>query len=502
MTPPLKQQGARISSGIPGLDNVLGGGFDPHHVYLVEGDPGAGKTTLALKHLLDGDSRGERCLYVTLSESAVELRAVAASHGWSLGNIDLFELVPSEESLQSDSHYTMFHPSEVELGQTTREMLAEFERIGPSRVVIDSLSEIRLLAQNPLRFRRQILALKQFFIGRSCTVLLIDDRSAESNDPHLRSLAHGVISLEQLTPEFGAARRRLRVIKMRGSSYRDGYHDMLIVRGGLKVFPRLVASEHRQRVNKVAVPSNIPELDALVGGGLDSGTSTLVIGPAGSGKSSLCAHYAIAAAKRGEGAAIFTFDESVENMLTRCRGLGMNLEPYISSGHITIQQIDPAELSPGEFSHAIREAVERTDGPPAKVVVIDSLNGYLNAMPGERFMIIQLHELLTFLNQTGVITFLIAAQHGLVSSSMSSPIDASYLADNVILMRYFESKATVKVAISVVKKRTGQAERTIREIWMDGQGIHLGPPLLGFSGILAGNPTSLRDDAALSDISR
>ena len=477
-----------VATGTAGLDDILGGGLTPHRLYLIEGDPGSGKTTLALKFLLEGAQQGDRGLYVTLSETKEELRAVAESHGWSLDGFAICELMASEASLSPDSQYTIFHPSEVELTETTKQVLAEVERIKPHRVVFDSLSELRLLAQNPLRYRRQILALKQFFIGRQCTVLLLDDKTSEVGDLQLQSIAHGVISLEQLSPQFGAERRRLRIVKLRGSRYRGGYHDFTIVRGGLGVFPRLVAAEHHSAFPREHVKSGLSALDTLLGGGLDRGTSTLLMGPAGSGKSSLALQYAIAAARRGERSALFIFDESLGTLLARASGLGFDLETHLNSGLVTVRQVDPAELSPGEFAERIREAVVDEE---ARVVVIDSLNGYLNAMPEERFLTIQLHELLTYLGQRGVLTLLVVAQHGLVGQGMNAPVDASYLADSVILTRYFESSGEVRQAISVMKKRSGVHERTVRELRMNGTGLHIGEPLREFQGILTGVPHSV-----------
>jgi circadian clock protein KaiC len=382
----------------------------------------------------------------------------------------------------------MFHPSEVELSETTRLVLAEVERLRPTRLVFDSLSEMRLLAQNALRYRRQILALKQFFIGRHCTVLLLDDRTSDVTDLHLQSIAHGVITLEQLAPEYGAERRRLRVVKLRGVRYQGGYHDFIIERGGLKVFPRLVAAEHPGSFTREAVRSGVEDLDTLLGGGLDRGTSTLLIGPAGCGKSTLAAQYAVAASQRGEGAAIFTFDETLSTLQARCASVGIPLQEQVGTGRVVLQQIDPAELSPGEFIDRIRRAVQPETGVGARVVVIDSLNGYLNAMPEEKFLTIQLHELLTFLAQQGVVTMLLVAQHGLVGG-MVAPVDATYLADCVVLLRYFEAQGRVRKAISVMKKRSGSHEDAIRELRITADGIQVGAPLEHFQGVLTGVPS-------------
>ena len=445
---------SRAGTGVEGLDDILRGGFTPGRLYLLEGVPGSGKTTLAMQFLMEGARCGERVLYITLSESEEELREAAASHGWSLDGITIHELVPSEESLRPDDQYTMFHPSEVELGETTRTILADIEQIKPARVVFDSLSELRLLAGNPLRYRRQILALKQFFSGRQCTVLLLDDLTNLERDLQLQSIAHGVVRLEQVNPDYGAERRRLLVIKYRGVACRGGYHDFIIRRGGLEVFPRLVASEHRTPLVMEKVGSGIVELDTLLGGGIERGSSTLIVGAPGSGKSSLASKFVASAAELGQNAAMFVFDESVPTLLGRSAGLGIDLQKHLDAKKLKIQPVDPAELSPGEFAHAIRRAVEIDH---VSVLVIDSLNGYLNAMPEERFLTIQLHELLTYLGHAGVATLLIGAHQGLIGGPMIAPVDASYLADAVILLRYFEMRGEVRQAVSVVKKRGGDA---------------------------------------------
>lgn len=484
-TPPTPSPDARDATGIAGLDDILGGGLTPNRLYLVEGVPGSGKTTLAMQFLLEGVRRGEPALYVTLSETVEELRGVADSHGWSLDGLTVRELVPSEDSLRPDDQYTMFHPSEIELGETTRTILADVERLKPVRVVFDSLSELRLLAGNPLRYRRQILALKQFFGGRSCTVVLLDDMTSADHDLQVQSIAHGVVLLEQLNPDYGAERRRLRVVKFRGARFRGGYHDYVIRRGGLEVFPRLVASEHKPPPRFEQLASGLAELDTLLGGGVERGTSTLIVGAAGTGKSSVAAQFVAAAAARGQHAAMFIFDESANTLLTRAAGLGIDLATHVTAGRVTIQQVDPAELSPGELTHDIRRAVEERK---AVLVVVDSLNGYLNAMPEERFLIAQLHELLTYLGQAGVATLLISAHQGLIGSNMTSVVDASYLADAVLLMRYFEARGSVRQAISVMKKRGGAHERTIREFSMEGGRVRIGAPLKDFRGVLTGVP--------------
>ena len=474
------------ATGIDGLDDILGGGLRTNRLYLIEGVPGSGKTTLAMQFLQEGVRRGEPVLYITLSETKEELQEVAESHDWSLDGITLRELVPSESALHPDEQYTMFHPSDVELSETTKAILEDVERIKPARVVFDSLSELRLLAGNPLRYRRQILALKQFFAGRKCTVILLDDLTSADHDLQVQSIAHGVVLLEQLNPEYGAERRRVRIVKYRGVKFRGGYHDYTIVRGGLTVFPRLVAAEHRQKQELVRLSSGLAPLDNLMGGGIERGTSTIVVGPPGTGKSSLAAQFALASAERGEHTALFIFDESINTLLSRTAGLGIHLAPHVESGLITIQQVDPAELSPGEFVHAVRQSVDRDK---ASIVIIDSLNGYLAAMPNERFLIIQLHEMLTYLGQRGVATVMIGAHQGLIGMNMHSPVDASYLADAVLLLRYFEDRGEIRQAISVIKKRGGEHERTIREFSMRGGRIQIGEPLHNFRGVLSGIPT-------------
>jgi circadian clock protein KaiC len=472
------------STGIEGLDHILRGGFPRNHVYLLQGDPGVGKTTLGLQFLLEGARNGEKSLYITLSETRDELRAVAKSHNWDISGIDIFEELISEESLDDDET-TVFYPAEVELGQTIRSFLTEVDRLKPDRVVLDSLSEIRLLAQSTLRYRKQILALKQFFAGRSVTVLCLDDRTSDVTDMQLQSVPHGVVELERYTPLYGATRRRLQIVKMRGLSFRDGYHDFNILTGGIVVYPRLVAAEHRRIVEPERVSSGLPDLDRMLGGGIDRGTSTLIMGPAGSGKSALASQYAVSAAKRGEKAAIFIFEESLSSLFNRSASLGLPLRELVDEGMIEIQQIDPAQLQPGEFAHLVRQSVEQKS---ARVLVIDSLNGYLNAVPEEKFLILHLHELLAYLGQNGVASVLVFAQSGLVGT-MHSVIDVSYLADCVILMRYFEAHGRIRKAISIVKKRSGAHETSIRDMLLDDQGVHIGSPLEEFRGVLTGIPT-------------
>lgn len=481
-----REAAQRLSTGVAGLDDVMDGGLTPNRLYLVEGTPGSGKTTLALQFLRAGAARGESVLYITLSETEQELRGVAASHGWDLAGIRTREVLPPQESLQPDEQYTVFHPSEVELGTTTLKILEDVDTWQPTRVVFDSLSEMRLLAGTSLRYRRQILALKQFFGGRHCTVLLLDDLTAAEHDLQVQSIAHAAVRLEQLNPDYGAARRRMIVLKYRGSQFRGGFHDYKIGRGGLVVFPRLVAAEHSPARPLARMSSGLPKFDELLGGGLERGSSTLIVGAPGTGKSSLAVQFARTAAQRGECAALFVFDESVGTLLARSAGLGMDLAPFVESGHVKLRQVDPAELSPGELVHEIREAVERDQ---VSVVVVDSLNGYLNAMPDERFLIVQMHELLTYLGQSGVATLLVGAQHGLIGTQMQTPVDASYLADAVVLLRYYEAEGAVHQAISVLKKRGGAHERTIRAFRMDEHGLHVGEPLRQFRGILTGVPT-------------
>jgi circadian clock protein KaiC len=482
------EQLALLRMGVPGLDNVLGGGLTPHRLYLLEGAPGAGKTTVAIQFLREGAVHGESVLYVTLSESKAELAGVAHSHGWDMRGVEVREMLPAQDALEPDEQHTMFHPSEVELSETTLRILADVDVIKPSRVVFDSLSELRLLAGSSLRYRRQILALKQFFTGRMCTVLLLDDLTASDQDLQVQSIAHAVIRLEQLNPDYGASRRRLVVSKYRGKEFRGGFHDYKIARGGLQVFPRLVASEHVAPLQQTRIPSDLPALDELLGGGLEKGTSTLLVGAPGTGKSSVAVQFALAAAQRGECAALFIFDESINTLHTRCAGMGMDLATYVDSGHVRVRQVDPAELSPGEFVHEIRQAVEQHH---ATVIIIDSLNGYLNAMPDERFLIAQLHELLTYLGQHGVATMLVGAQHGLIGMQMQTPVDASYLADAVVLLRYYEFEGEVRQAISVLKKRGGAHERTIRAFTLTSDGVRVGEPLRNFRGILTGIPVPI-----------
>ena len=487
------QQGSTIAStGIAGLDDILNGGLTPERLYLVEGTPGTGKTTLGLGFLLTGAAAGQSGLYITLAETEVELRAVADTHGWSLDSITIFEMVPAD-GLGDDQEQTLLHPSEVELGETVRAIMARVDALRPARVIIDSLSELRLLAQSPVRYRRQILALKHYFSTRQCTVLVLDDKSASGSDLQLHSIAHGVISLEQLLSGFGAQRRRLHVVKMRGLRYRGGYHDFEIERGGLAVYPRLVASEHGVRHDMEFVSTGSQEFDALLGGGLVVGTATLLTGPAGVGKTTTTVQCVYAALERGEKAAYFLFDERAPTLLARSAALGMDLQPFIDAGRLALRAIDPAELSPGEFAAAVRASVEE-DG--VQVVVVDSLNAYLQSMPSEKFLILQMHELLTYLGQRGVVTLLILGMHG-VMGDVRADVDLSYLADTAVQLRYFEAFGEVRQAISVIKTRTAKHERTIREFRIDTQGLMFGEPLTNFQGVLTGVPTFSGEGKAL-----
>lgn len=489
-----------VSTGIAQFDQVLHGGLTADRLYLIEGSPGTGKTTLALQFLLEGARLGERGLYVTLSETRDELDAVAKSHGWSLEGIDIHELIDPSETLDTDSQYTMFEPSEIELSTTIRGVLDRVDKIKPRRVAFDSLSEMRLLAQSSLRYRRQILALKQYFVGRSCTVLMLDDKTAEVADEQLRSIAHGVIHLEQHVDEYGDERRRLRVVKFRGRSYQGGAHDFQLQYGGIKLFARKDSAKVPVAESRPPLLSDNVSLDSLLGDGLASGSSTLLLGPAGVGKSSVATLYAVAAARRGDRAILFSFDERRAALLQRSAGLGIALNEHLESGAIEVHQMDPGELSPGEFAHRVRESVKPdADGRRVTVVVIDSLNGYLNAMPHERFLTMQMHELLKYLGGHGIVTFLVVAQHGMLGSQMATPVDASYLADNVVLFRYFEAAGEIRQAISVVKKRTGEHERTIRELRMSTGMITIGKPLREFHGILAGVPRYTGENSSLLD---
>lgn len=471
-------------TGVRGLDDILVGGFSRGRVYLLEGSPGAGKTTIASQFLMEGAAKGEKCLHVTLSETEDELRDSARSHGWDLANVDIFELVPPESLLDEQQQQSLLYSSDLELGETTRRIFDTFERVKPDRVVLDSLSEIRLLAQSSLRYRRQILALKHFFSKQNATVLMLDDMTADVADKTVHSVAHGVIRLEELSPGYGPERRRLRIIKYRGRRFRGGFHDFVIDTGGVRVFPRLVSAEHKTQFARNVMKSGSAELDALLGGGVEQGSSVLVLGPAGTGKSLLTLTFVVAAVARGERAAMFVFDEEIGLLFNRAKGLGIDMQSMVDGGHLIIEQVDAAELSPGEFSERVRICVEQHQ---VRTIIIDSLNGYQASMPEEGALILHMHELLQYLNRQGATTFLTVAQHGLVGD-MKAPVDVTYLADTVVLLRYFEASGRVRRAISVIKKRTGPHEDTIREYRIGSHGIKLGEPLTGFQGVLRGVP--------------
>ena len=475
-----------VTTGVHGLDDILAGGLTQGCLFLLEGKPGSGKTTIALQLLIEGEKRGQRALYITLSETKQELLNTAASHGWTWGQgIEICELQPPESSLDAREQQTLLYASDLELGETVTEILEAVERTRPDLIVLDSLSEIRLLAQGSLRYRRQLLAFKHFLARRDATVLMLDDLTTDTLDKTVHSIAHGVICLEEKSPNYGSERRRVRIAKYRGRAFRGGYHDFIISTGGVKVFPRLVASEHRGIFDAVSVPSGISQLDQLLGGGVDKGTSTLVLGPAGAGKSLFVLQYAAAAMRRGEKVAIFVFDEELGVTFRRAKGMGTDLDAHRKRGMLIIDQIDAAELSPGEFSHRVRSCVVDHG---VSMVVIDSLNGYQAAMPEEHALLLHMHELLQYLNRRGVSTFLTVAQHGLVGD-MKSPVDVTYLADTVVLMRYFEAAGRVRRAVSVIKKRTGPHEDTIREFQVTPQGLNVGPALSDFQGVLRGVPT-------------
>ena len=491
-------ESSRVPTGSAALDKILGGGLPADCVYLVEGTPGAGKTTLALQFLLEGHRRGEATLYVTLSETINELTVVALSHEWDLSGVSIFDLTSAEEILGDAQQQSILHSYEVELGGTIDLIKAQVERIKPRRVVFDSLSELRLIAQEPLHYRRQILLLKQYFAGKNITVLFLDDltTSVGLRDNHLHSLCHGVITLERLTLDFGAARRRLQVQKMRGVNFVAGYHDFVIRKGGLQIFPRLIASEHHSTFIGEPMPSGVAELDAMLNGGPARGTCTLLTGPAGGGKTSLALQYVAEACRRGEHCVIYEFDERIGTMMTRAKAFGLDLENCVESGHLTIRQIDPAEISPGEFTALVRTEVEQLS---SRVVVIDSLNGYLAAMAQENHLILQLRELLSYLNQAGTVTFLINPQQGFFGSMSTNGLDASYISDTIILLRFFEAEGRIRKAISVVKNRSGPHEDAIREFRLDQLGIRVGEPLSNFKGVLTGTPEFVGGDKSLME---
>jgi circadian clock protein KaiC len=480
------------ATGVEGMDDILHGGLARDRVFLLEGNPGTGKTTIALQFLLEGRRVGERSLYIALSESADELRASARSHGWSLDGVVIFELLPPESLLDEDQQQSLLYSSDLELGETTKRIFDAFETARPHRLVLDSLSEIRLLAQSSLRYRRQILALKQYFAKRRVTVLLLDDLTTELNDKTVHSVAHGVLRVEELSPDYGAERRRLKVVKYRGQRFRGGFHDFVIETGGVRVFPRLVSAEHKVGFKRELLTSENPALDALLGGGIERGSSVLALGPAGSGKSIIVLTFVANAIRRGEKAAVFLFDEERGLLVERSRGINLPVEQMLETGRLTLEQVDSAELSPGEFAQRVRRCIESG----AQTIVIDSLNGYQSAMPHEKALLLHIHELLQFSNRRGATTFLTVAQHGLVGE-MKSPVDLTFLADTVILLRYFEALGRVRRAVSVVKKRTSNHEDTIREYKIDSRGLTLGQPLTNFHGVLRGVPTLVGDTTTL-----
>ncbi len=488
----------RLQTGVQGLDDILGGGLPAGQMYLLEGNPGTGKTTIAMQFVIAGHKAGQKSLYITLSEPKTELIASAESHGLDFTVIPIVEFVPDEATLSPDSQYTVFHPATVELADTVQRLIHEIDNLLPERVVIDSLSELRLLAADKMRYRRQLLALKQYFSQRSTTVLLLDDRTTEGDDLQLQSIAHGVLYLEKVGRSFGVTRRRAEVLKLRGSAYREGFHDYTIEKGGVVIYPRLVASEHVESYPPEQITSDLPALDAMFGGGLDRGSSLLITGPTGVGKSTIAMQYACAGAGRGERVVFYSFDESLRSATLRAEGLGMTLGKQIESGHLRLAQVDPAELSPGQFIWQIRDDVDEHD---TRIVIIDSLNGFLHAMPGEQDLILHLHELLAYLNQRGVITIMILTQHGLIGD-MHTPFDVSYIADTVLLLRYFENQGAIHRAVSVLKKRLGSHEHSLRELTFSPGGLTVGEPLTQFRGVLTGVPDFLGKGAVTQEGSR
>ena len=486
---------SRQQTGIAGLDEILGGGLPSDRLYVVEGDPGSGKTTLALQFLLEGIRQNQKCLYITLSETLEELHDVADSHGWTLDGLNLLELEGIAERLAEEANYTVYQASDVELGETVKRIRAEVERIDPARVALDSVSELKILSQTSVRYRREILALKQFFAGRKCTVLVLDDLTTLEGEQQLQSIAHGVIRMEREPREYGTTRRQIHIAKMRAVQFIDGRHDFIIQRGGIELYPRLVAGGPLVNPGELAA-SGSAELDALLGGGLDRGSSALLLGPAGSGKTIICSQYLISALERGEQVACYLFEESPETFLKRALGVGMDFQPHLESGRFELVQINLAELSPGEFSSRVRRVVEDRS---ATMVVIDSLNGYLNGMPSERFLLIHMHELLTYLGRRSVATILTLAQHGVVGGPMHSPVDLSFLTDTVILLRYFEAGGLVRQAVSIVKRRRGGHERSIREMMITSSGLRIGEVLKNFHGVLTGVPEYRGDTKELFD---
>lgn len=492
-----------VSTNVPGLDDILMGGFLRGGFYLLQGDPGSGKTTLALQFVLGRIAAGEKCLYITLTETRSDLENACFSHGWTMEGLEICDLTGSAANLTGESEASVFHPSEIEMGETTRAILAAVQEVSPSCVVFDGLSEMRLLAGNPLVYRRQLLALKEFFARRNATVVLLDDRSSPFGTVQPESLVGGNIVLDRTLPVYGAARRRLYVTKVRGSDFREGYHDYEIIQGGVVVHPRLVAAEHHDAFARSDVVSGVAQLDAMLGGGLSSGSTTLLLGPAGVGKSTIAMQFVVNALKSGNKAAVYLFDEVLDTLIERseklCLGKEAGLRSFITEGLLHLQQVDPAELSPGAFAHEVRRAVEQG----ASLIVIDSLNGYLNAMPEERFLTTHLHEMFSYLNQKGVATLMVVAQHGMLAGGgMPGDVDVSYLADTVLLFRYFEARGEIRQAISVFKKRTGAHERTLRELGISARGVAVGEPLREFRGVMTGVPQYEGDSKMLPDSKR
>ena len=473
-----------VTSGLPSLDYILDGGYANNRCHLIEGEPGSGKTTLAMQFLIAGRERGEKCLFITISESPFELRQVARSHGLSLDGIELFECIPPELSLDPEQYQSVVHASELELGESVRSIMEIVVAHQPSLVVLDSLSEVRLLAHGALRYRRQVLALKHFFFQQACTVLMLDDLTVREDDLTLHSIAHGVVRLEQLAMEYGAERRRLRIFKMRGRAFHGGYHDFVIATGGLNVFPRLIAptAEDHPDVGR-PVSTGIPALDTMTGGGLDRGATTLIQGASGAGKSTLALQCVRACFERGEKALFVSFEESLLNFQRRAAGVGMPVEQHLADGSLMFVEIDPAETSAGKISNMIRRMV----GQGVGAVILDSLSGYRHALRDENYLLLHMHELVTYLNNRGVLTILVLGQSGIVGAS-EAPFDIAYLADAVLLLRYFEAVGETRCAISVIKKRTGAHERVMREILLDSGGVQVGPRLSGFIDIASNRP--------------
>jgi circadian clock protein KaiC len=495
----------RISSGIEELDYILGGGFPANRLFLIEGAPGSGKTTLALQFLLAGAKNSETGLYVTFSESDDEIRSVADSHGWNMEGIHLQELSTLGDRLRSEEQYTVFQPADVELSETTQRVIDEVRRLSPKRVVIDSLSEIRLVARDPLRYRRQILALKDILSQCDCTVLFLEDHTLGNPDLLLQSVAHGVVLLDKAQSEYGGIRRKLQITKMRGGPSLEGMHDFAIRPGGLQVFRRLVAGDsvssgkqakHHLDGGDGGLKTKNAELDLLVGGSMRWGTGVVLAGPAGTGKSTLGIQIISAAAQEGYKTCAFLFDEARATYTERAANVSLDLSGHIESGQVQVHQVDPNELSPGEFAYRVRKQVEEQG---VRVVVIDSLNGYLTAMTSERFLLAQLHELLAFLNAHSVLTIMTTAQHGMLNNEDATSFELTYLADVVVYLRYFEAGGRVRKAISVIKNRLSAHETSIREFKITGKGLEIGAPLRNFEGTLSGTPKYLGDSSALNN---